>query len=109
MLDATANAAVAFLILCLPIKGILILLIVCLLFPGTLINRSKKEYLGFWIIFLMWKFDLLLSPYVRKFLTLIFLIISLLFKSSKQINDFPKDGVFSIKILNSLNRFFIFL
>ena len=47
MLDATANAAVAFLILCLPIKGILILLIVFLFFPGTLINRSKKEYLGF--------------------------------------------------------------
>ena len=44
MLDATANAAVAFLMLCLPIKGILILFIIFLFFPGILINRSKKEF-----------------------------------------------------------------
>ena len=44
MVEATATAAVAFLILCNPRRGILILLILYFFFPGKLISILNLEY-----------------------------------------------------------------
>ena len=61
---ATATAAVAFLILCIPSKGILILFTKMFFFPGNLIERSNSENSFNCFIFLIQNCDFKFNPYV---------------------------------------------